>query len=65
MCHQTASFSMAAFTHRGMDDFFGGFHAKYACKDCHKAETGQFPAGRGTATRFLVGRTCASCHRGF
>ena len=64
-CHQTGTFALTTYTHRGMDDFFGGIHGKYVCKDCHKSETGQFPAGRGTATRFLVGRTCASCHRAF
>ena len=64
-CHQTTTFALPSFAHRGMEDFFGGFHGKYACKDCHKVETGVFPAGRGTTTRFNVGRTCASCHRGF
>ena len=64
-CHQTDSFMLPDFIHKAMDDFFGGFHGKYACKDCHRSETGTFPAGRGTAVRFLVGRTCAACHRGF
>jgi hypothetical protein len=64
-CHQTATFKLPAFTHRGMDDFFGGFHGKYACKDCHKTETGAFPSGQGTAVRFKVGRTCTACHRQF
>ncbi|MEQ1897707.1 MAG: hypothetical protein ABL971_10025 [Vicinamibacterales bacterium] len=64
-CHQTASFAITPFVHKGMDDFFGGFHRKYACKDCHKAETGTFPAGKGTTVRFLVGRTCAACHPRF
>ena len=64
-CHQTATFALTSFAHKGMDDFFGGFHKKYACKDCHKPENRVYPAGRGTALRFLVGRTCADCHRGF
>jgi hypothetical protein len=64
-CHQTASFGVSSYTHTGMDDFFGGFHGKYACKDCHKKETRAFPAGQGSAVRFMVGRTCASCHRAF
>jgi hypothetical protein len=32
-CHQTTAFAIPSFVHRGMDDFFGGFHGKYACKD--------------------------------
>ena len=64
-CHQTAAFAVPSFAHKGMDDFFGGFHGKYACKACHQTETAVFPAGRGTAVRFAVGRTCAACHRGF
>lgn len=64
-CHDTSTFTVTAFVHRGMEDFFGGVHGRYACVACHKNETGVFPAGRGTAVRFQVGRTCASCHRGF
>lgn len=30
--------------------------------DCHKKETGTFPAGAGTAIRFRVGTTCVACH---
>jgi len=61
-CHTTASFRLLAYSHRGMDDFFGGFHGRLACRSCHKTETDQFPAGRGTAIRLKVGRTCAACH---
>lgn len=64
-CHATTSFAIESYKHQGMTDFFRGFHSKYACKDCHKAETAHFPAGQGTAVRFIVGRTCASCHRAF
>jgi hypothetical protein len=64
-CHQTTSFAVTAFVHRGLDDFFGGFHGKYACADCHKMESGRFPAGEGKAVRFQVGRTCTSCHRAY
>ena len=64
-CHQTATFAVSAFVHKGMDDFFGGVHGRYACKDCHKPEQRDYPAGRGTAVRFMVGRTCAACHKGF
>src|SRR5207247_1319376 len=62
-CHDTATFAMSTYTHRVMEDFFGGFHGRYACKECHKSETGQFPAGRGTAVRLMVGRACSACHR--
>jgi hypothetical protein len=61
-CHSTASFRLLSYPHRGMDDFFAGFHGKLPCRSCHKTETGQFPAGKGTAIRLKVGRTCASCH---
>jgi hypothetical protein len=61
-CHTASSFKLLAYTHRGMDDFFTGFHGRLACRSCHKTETGQFPAGPGTAMRFKIGRTCAACH---
>ena len=61
-CHQTAAFKLPTFTHKGLEDFFAGFHGKYRCVVCHKNETGAFPAGRGTAVRLLVGRTCVGCH---
>jgi hypothetical protein len=64
-CHQTDTFAVSKFTHRGMEDFFKGFHGQYACAACHKTETGRFPAGQGTAMRFQVGRTCAACHPQF
>lgn len=64
-CHQTTSFAVPSFAHRGMDDFFGGFHGRYACAACHKKQAGVFPSGPGTAVQFTVGRTCASCHRAF
>jgi hypothetical protein len=40
-----------------------GGHATLACNACHKTETGDFPAGRGTAVRYAVEATCVSCHR--
>jgi Cytochrome c7 and related cytochrome c len=61
-CHSAVSFKLLAYTHRGMDDFFTGFHGRLPCRSCHKTETGQFPAGHGTAMRFKLGRTCAACH---
>lgn len=61
-CHQTRSFKLLVFEHRGLQDFFAGFHGKYPCAACHKKETGTFPAGSGTAIRFRVGTTCIACH---
>ncbi len=61
-CHSAASFTLLTYNHKGMGDFFDGFHGRLSCKSCHKTETGQFPAGRGTAIRLKVGRTCISCH---
>ena len=62
-CHTTTTFTVGnTFQHQGMDDFFRGFHGRYACVDCHKKERRQYPAGVGIAVRFAVGRTCAACH---
>jgi hypothetical protein len=61
-CHATASFKLLTYTHRGMEDFFTGVHGRLPCRSCHKTETGQFPAGNGTAMRLKLGRTCAACH---
>ncbi len=61
-CHSTSSFRLLAYSHKGLEDFFNGFHGRLPCRSCHKTETGEFPAGRGTAIRLKVGRTCASCH---
>jgi hypothetical protein len=61
-CHQTAAFKIAAYRHQELEDFFRGFHGKYACVACHKTETSDFPAGRGTTMRFKVGRACLDCH---
>jgi hypothetical protein len=64
-CHGTATFTLPAYTHQGLDDFFRGFHGQYPCESCHRRETGVFPAGTGTTVRYRVGRTCAACHPGF
>lgn len=61
-CHKTDVFKVPAFTHRGLEEFFAGIHGKYACVACHKNETAVFPAGRGTAVRYIVGRACVDCH---
>lgn len=63
-CHSTATFAMASYPHRGREVMYSvGGHDKLPCKSCHKVETGQFPAGHGTAMRFEVGRTCIDCHQ--
>jgi hypothetical protein len=61
-CHDTGSFRIETFVHRGLEDFFRGFHGRYGCKDCHKQERDAYPAGVGVAVKFKVGRTCAACH---
>jgi len=64
-CHTAVSFRILVYTHRGLEGFFTGYHGSLACRSCHKTETGQFPAGQGTAIRLKVGRTCRSCHPQF
>jgi hypothetical protein len=61
-CHQTTAFKLLAYNHKGLEDFFAGFHGRYGCPQCHKKETGIFPSGRGTAIRLRVGRECVNCH---
>ncbi|MBS1817966.1 MAG: hypothetical protein JSU08_08560 [Acidobacteria bacterium] len=63
-CHATSSFTIDHYTHkdRTLSSLFVGRHLKATCQDCHKAATTNFPAGRGTAVRFKVERTCVSCH---
>jgi hypothetical protein len=61
-CHATTSFKLLTYTHREMDSLFTSFHGRLPCRSCHKTETGQFPAGYGTAMRFKVGRACTACH---
>jgi len=62
-CHSTATFKLATFAHRGQEATFRfPGHDRLPCRSCHKVETGQFPAGYGTALRFKVGRACLDCH---
>jgi Cytochrome c7 and related cytochrome c len=62
-CHSTATFTVSAYTHPGLEYTFGvGSHDRLPCKSCHKTETRQFPTGFGTALRLTVGRTCKDCH---
>lgn len=64
-CHTTTVFTIPKYTHRNatrLSRFFIGAHTRVTCAGCHKPATGSFPAGRGTAVRFAVDATCASCH---
>jgi hypothetical protein len=62
-CHTADAFAVRAFTHTGLEYLFSvGNHGTLPCASCHKRETGQFPAGAGTAVRFKVARTCLGCH---
>jgi hypothetical protein len=64
-CHGDTTFKLTAYTHRGLADFFAGFHGKLPCIACHKKEAGSFPAGPGTTVRYRVGTTCKACHQNF
>ncbi len=62
-CHAPSTFKMARFNHVGLENLMGvATHSRIPCRSCHKTETGQFPAGWGTAMRLKVGRTCLECH---
>lgn len=62
-CHSPSTFKVTTFNHVGLENLFGvATHSRIPCRSCHKTETGQFPAGRGTAMRLKVGRTCLECH---
>lgn len=63
-CHTATTFRVASYKHRSRAvlALMTGAHARAACADCHKSSTGTFPAGKGTAVRFVTGTTCVSCH---
>jgi hypothetical protein len=62
-CHTAETFRLTSYAHRGLEAIFGvATHDRLPCRSCHKTETAQFPAGRGTAMRLKVGRTCLECH---
>ncbi len=62
-CHTPDTFAVTAFKHSGLEYVFSvGGHDWLACAKCHKREAGNFPAGRGTAIRLHVPRTCIGCH---
>jgi hypothetical protein len=62
-CHTAETFRVTSYPHRGLESLFSvATHDRLPCRGCHKTETGQFPAGRGTAMRLKVGRGCLDCH---
>jgi hypothetical protein len=62
-CHSTDAFTLTSYAHAGLDHVFSvGNHDRLSCTACHRRETGQFPAGYGTAIRLKVARTCVGCH---
>ncbi|TAM44077.1 MAG: hypothetical protein EPN53_17190, partial [Acidobacteria bacterium] len=62
-CHTTATFTIAAYTHKGDAGFHAGAHATAKCQQCHKSVEGEFPAGHGTAVKFAgLSTACANCH---
>lgn len=62
-CHTPETFQITSYAHQGLEKVFGtATHDRLPCRSCHKKETGDFPAGRGTTMRLKVGRTCLGCH---
>ncbi len=65
-CHsiETPQFTITPFAHTTKTIFaLKGRHSTVACAECHKRETGAFPAKTGTAVRFKgVGTECRACH---
>ncbi|HEX7613779.1 MAG TPA: cytochrome c3 family protein, partial [Thermoanaerobaculia bacterium] len=64
-CHDAASFKVAKFVHpakKENEGFFVGKHASIACAECHRKETFDYPAGRGSAVRYSVPVDCTHCH---
>lgn len=63
-CHDVEHFKVTAYTHRStaLRGFFVGRHRSAVCLDCHKATTGTFPSGQGTAVRYRMSADCTTCH---
>ncbi len=65
-CHSIESprFTIPAFAHDTRTSFaLQGRHTTVACAECHKRETGVFPAKTGSAVRYKgVGTECRACH---
>jgi hypothetical protein len=62
-CHTTSGFAVSRYAHLDLEGFFREGHAGLECVQCHPKVEGDYPAGRGVAVRFLVGKECSSCHR--
>jgi len=66
-CHSTGGFGLEflTFDHNREASFkLEGRHVTLPCAQCHKSSESDFPAGRGTAVRFvLLPHACADCHR--
>jgi hypothetical protein len=63
-CHAVAGarFALVGFSHQAAYPLTGR-HERLECIKCHKAETAQFPAARGTAVRLTgIEKTCQTCH---
>jgi hypothetical protein len=64
-CHGTSTFKIEKYAHpktKETADFFVAKHATVTCDKCHRKETMDFPAGRGTAVRYALPLDCAHCH---
>ena len=65
ICHATtsAAFAIPRFDHDRASFPLTGAHVSTDCAECHKRETGAFPAGPGAAVRFTgISTRCVSCH---
>ena len=65
-CHSVdrPKFAVTTFAHEKTRFPLTGKHASVACANCHKVETGPFPAGTTTARRLTgIGTECVSCHQ--
>ncbi len=63
-CHNSGSFAVPTYEHRGQPEFFVGQHRTAQCQGCHKRVEDTFPSGHGVAVRFAsVATACASCHQ--
>ena len=59
-----AGFKQVSFDHARSSFPLTGKHATIECVTCHKTETGEFPAGPGTAVRFKgMSGACNTCHK--
>ncbi len=65
-CHSVDAekFAPNGFDHQATGFPLTGKHLTVTCHDCHKKETGAFPAGSGTAVRLKgLSSQCAACHK--